>query len=72
MERYFIRPGIEPSTCSDVIQHVIPKFVDHLKEEEPLVSKQYWRAKGCELLVEGSVCLDANILMQWIKQIDQS
>ena len=31
MERYFICPGVEPSTCSDVIQHVIPKFVDHLR-----------------------------------------
>ena len=48
MERYFICPGVEPSTCSDVIQHVIPKFVDHLKkEEESFPSEQYWRAKGC-------------------------
>ena len=54
MERYFICPGVEHSTCSDVIQHVIPKFVDHLKEEESFQSKQYWRAKGCELLCEGS------------------
>ena len=55
MERYFICPGVERSTCSDVIQHVIPKFVDHLKEEEEsFPSKQYWRAKGCELLCEGS------------------
>ena len=54
MERYFICPGVEPSTCSDEIQHVIPKFVDHLKEEEPFPSKQYWRAKGCELLCEDS------------------
>lgn len=56
MESYFICPGVEPSTCSDVIQHVIPKFVDHLKEEEEesFPSKQYWRAKGCELLCEGS------------------
>lgn len=55
MESYFICPGAEPLTCSDVIQHVIPKFVDHLKEEEEsFPSKQYWRAKGCELLCEGS------------------
>ncbi|XP_022780188.1 uncharacterized protein LOC111321541 [Stylophora pistillata] len=54
MERYFICPGVEPLTCSDVLQHVIPKFVDHLKEEEPFPSKQYWRAKGCELLCEDS------------------
>ena len=55
MDSYFICPGVEPSTCSDVIQHVIPKFVDHLKgEEESFPNKQYWRAKGCELLCEGS------------------
>ena len=56
MERYFICPGVEPSTCSDVMQHVIPKFVDHLREEDEISfpSKQYWHAKGCELLCEGS------------------
>lgn len=55
MDSYFICPGVEPSICSDVIQHVIPKFVDHLKkEEESFPSKQYRHAKGCELLCEGS------------------
>lgn len=54
MERHFICPGVEPSTCSDVIQHVIPKCVDHFKEEDSFPSKQYWRAKGCELLCEGN------------------
>lgn len=55
MDSYFICPGVEPSTCRDVIEHVIPKFVDHLKEEEEsFPSKQYRRAKGCELLCEGS------------------
>ena len=38
MESYFICPGVEPSSCSDVIQHVIPNFVDHLKEEESFPS----------------------------------
>lgn len=55
MESYFICPGVEPSTCSGVIQHVILKFVDHLKEEgESFPIKKFWCAKGNELLCEGS------------------
>lgn len=41
MDCYFICPGVEPSTCSDVIQHVIPKFVDHLNEGKDRSCKNY-------------------------------
>ena len=38
MESYFICPGVDPSTCHGVIQHVVPKYVDHLKEEEVVLA----------------------------------
>jgi len=76
IDSYFICNGVEPSTCSDVIQHVIPKFVDHLKEEEESSpSKQYSMLRDvnfCVKAVASSVCLSPNILMHRIKQKDQS